>query len=84
MAIPALAQEVDPLAELIKDFFGLQGAVIATIQTAMAGAIIAVTNFLKTLFNVNNWTAETLSKSMLLKVEPGETNEYKTYFVRSM
>jgi len=56
LAIPALAQETDELAELIKDFFGLQVAIIATIQTAMAGAIMAITNFLKTLFNVKIWS----------------------------
>ena len=56
MAGVAMAQETDELAELIKDLFGLQVAVIATIQTAMAGAIMAVTNFLKTLLHVKIWT----------------------------
>ena len=56
VAIPALAQETDELTELIKDFFGLQVAVIATIQTALGGAVMAVTNFLKTLLKVSNWS----------------------------
>lgn len=56
MAIPAIAQETDELAELIKDFFGLQVVVIATIQTAMGGAVMAITNFLKTLLNVKIWS----------------------------
>lgn len=56
MAGVAMAQEADPLADLIKDFFGLQVAIIAAIQTALGGAVMAITNFLKTLLNVKNWT----------------------------